>query len=463
MKSHQPLTRIVFIRFYAFLLQFYPRGFRAGFRQEIYEVSIQVLDREVEQGSSRLIVVCARELVGLAASIIRENWHALRSPKEKAMTHKEDSNEVGGAGSWDVSKVNLREVPSLSWIPGWAFLTTAAVPFALLLMPTIAAGFLLLLNAGARVGLLTNFDEGPLIALGFLIALSVSMGVFQRFLLRNYMPRAQLWIVFTVLGWMAGGLLWIAVVIAQESLNVYLGWGTAAFFILFVLFGLIVGLVQWLYLRKMIRIAGWWILISVAAASSLLIVGRSINNLFEMMVILLPGSIMGIGLWLLLRLSPHVAHAEDRETGALRKSSRQTPRLLWIVLGVVSLIPLFFVSIWLYATSQIALAKHEGVYPSAEEAVVSRLSQGWGGAEVVKLEGVRASINQHDGSQPHVWFGGARVYYDRIPFGRKRAISEAGSYYIQVEDGWVHMSEGAFPGFIGWVMELYGLEGVGEG
>ncbi|NIS68596.1 MAG: hypothetical protein GTO12_06480 [Proteobacteria bacterium] len=312
------------------------------------------------------------------------------------------------------------------------------------------------------MGLITNFDEGPLITLGSLIALSVSLGVFQWFLLRNYLPRAQLWIVFTGLGWLAGGLLWIAAFIAQESLNVYMGWGTAAFFILFVLFGLIVGLIQWLYLRKIIKSAGWWILISVAAFSSLLIVGRSITNLFEMMVILLPGSIMGLGLWLLLRLSPHVAHADDRKTSAIRKSSRQTPRLLLIVLGVVSLIPLFFVSIWLYATSQITLAKHEGVYPSPEEAVVSRLSQGWGGAEVVRLEGVRASINQHDGSQPHVWFGGARVYLDRIPIGGTRDSYSAGSYYIRVEDGWVWMREGAFPEFIGWVMELYHLEGVGE-
>ncbi len=462
MKSLQRLTRIVFIRLYAFLLQLYPRGFRAGFRQEIYEVCIQVLDRAEKQGNSRLIVVCARELVGLAASIIRENWHALRSPKEKTMTHKEDSNEVGGLGSWDISKSNLQEVPSLAWIPGWALLTTAALPIAWFLGPLITAGLLLLLNAGARVGLLTDFDEVPLTILGVLVALSVPMGVFQWFLLRNYLPRAQLWIVFTGLGWLAGGLLLIAVVIAQESLDVYLGPGTAAFFILLVLFGLIVGSIQWLYLRKIIKSAGWWILISVAAFSSLLIVGRSVTNLFEMMVILLPGSIMGLGLWFLLRLSPRVAHADDRRTSAIRKSSRQTPRLVWIVLGVVSLIPLFFVSIWLYATSQIALAKHEGVYPSPEEAVVSRLSRGKGGAEVVKLEGVRASINQHDGSQPHVWFGGARVYLDRIPLGGTRDNYSAGSYYIQVEDGWVHMPEGAFPDFVGWVMELYGLEGVGE-
>jgi hypothetical protein len=30
---------------------------------------------------------------------------------------------------------------------------------------------------------------------------------------------------------------------------------------------------------------------------------------------------------------------------------------------------------------------------------------------------------------------------------------------MHVRDGWVHLSEGAFPEFIGWVMELYGQEG----
>ena len=29
-----------------------------------------------------------------------------------------------------------------------------------------------------------------------------------------------------------------------------------------------------------------------------------------------------------------------------------------------------------------------------------------------------------------------------------------------VEEGWVHVSEGALPEFIGWVMALYGLEGA---
>ena len=76
---------------------------------------------------------------------------------------------------------------------------------------------------------------------------------------------------------------------------------------------------------------------------------------------------------------------------------------------------MFFLCIWIYAASQLALAKNEGIYPTVEEAVVTLNSQGWGGAEVIKVEDVRASINQHDGSQPHVWFGGAEVYLDRCP------------------------------------------------
>jgi hypothetical protein len=108
------------------------------------------------------------------------------------------------------------------------------------------------------------------------------------------------------------------------------------------------------------------------------------------------------------------------------------------------------------------LAKNNGIYPSVEEGVIQRNSQGWGGAQVVKLEDIQASVNQHDGSQPHVWFGMARVYLDRIPQGWDRTNYSSGSYYLHVKEGWVHVPEGAFPEFIGWVMDLYNLEDVDQ-
>ena len=136
--------------------------------------------------------------------------------------------------------------------------------------------------------------------------------------------------------------------------------------------------------------------------------------------------------------------------------------MVWIGLGLVALVPIFFLCIWIYAASQLALAKNEGIYASVEEAVIEINSQGWGDAQVVKMEDVRASVNQHDGSQPHVWFGGARVYLDRAPQSLDRTEYSSGSYFLHVKEGWIHVPEGAFPEFIRWVMELYNMEGVDE-
>jgi hypothetical protein len=54
------------------------------------------------------------------------------------------------------------------------------------------------------------------------------------------------------------------------------------------------------------------------------------------------------------------------------------------------------------------------------------------------------------------------VYTDRIPQGFDEDNFSTGSFYLQVRDGWVHVSEEAFPGFVGWVMELHDMEDVRE-
>jgi hypothetical protein len=217
-----------------------------------------------------------------------------------------------------------------------------------------------------------------------------------------------------------------------------------------------------LVLRKIIRNAVWILVIDVLAAGSFLLSGRSINSLIELLIILiLPGLITGVGIWILLKHSQPVDEDEEREISPVRTKKR-TKKLLWILAGSISLIPLFFAYCWLHATSHIALAKSEGIYATVEEAVIALNSQGWGGAQVVKIEDVHASPNSWDGSQPHVWFGGGRVYLDRVPQGWNRTQYLAGSFYIHVREGWVHVPEGAFPEFIGWIMELYDLEGVNE-
>ena len=46
--------------------------------------------------------------------------------------------------------------------------------------------------------------------------------------------------------------------------------------------------------------------------------------------------------------------------------------------------------------------------------------------------------------------------------GWNRSQFSTSSYYIHVKEGWANVAEGAFPELIGWVMEVYGMEGVRE-
>lgn len=103
------------------------------------------------------------------------------------------------------------------------------------------------------------------------------------------------------------------------------------------------------------------------------------------------------------------------ETG--KAKGRRLPRIAWAGVGLAAAIPLFFVCIWVYAVSQIALAKNNGVYPTVEEAIIANNSQSWGGSKVARITNVHADTNSRDGSQPYLWFGGATVYLDRVPQG----------------------------------------------
>ena len=162
-------------------------------------------------------------------------------------------------------------------------------------------------------------------------------------------------------------------------------------------------------------------------------------------------------MWLLLRTAaPIPPRAAASQAGPVLR----IPRFIRTGLVLIATVPLFFACSWAYTTSQLELAKNEGVYATPEEAIIARNSQGWGGASVIKLEDVRAEPNNPNGKQPHIWFGFAKVYLDKIPEGWDRMEYSSGSFYVHVRDGWVFMGEGAFPEFVGWVMELFNLEGA---
>jgi hypothetical protein len=130
---------------------------------------------------------------------------------------------------------------------------------------------------------------------------------------------------------------------------------------------------------------------------------------------------------------------------------------------------LIALSVWLaptawrvYAIRQIESAKRQGVYSTPEEGLRHLIEESYRGIERIEIH--RPGIASFDGRLPHVWFVTARVY--AAMRGDGKAIDEGkydlpGSYFLQVDDGWVHVPEGAFPMWIGRAMarfELYGCE-----
>ncbi len=414
----------------------YPAAFRAEFGEEMETVFDAALTEAGQKNPRAIALVCLQELGDLPVSL------------SQAYTH-----------SWGTMRLQPVQAPGLPWLPAWALLTTLAIPIAWLLSGPLGAALLLAIDLTFKplTGVPSFLDESILRALGFLAALALTIGIFQWLLLRPYLPYAGWWILVTGLGWLTAGLLFAAATIMSLGQNLL---STIGLLFVFALLGAAVGLAQWLFLRRVIPRAGWWVLVNALAFASIAVVGRSFNSFLELAVLLLPGIISGTGLWLLMRQAPH---SPGHQTRSPRIPARHPlrRRLLWAGFALLALVPLVAIGPLVYTKSQLALAKRGGIYATPEEAVLAHIVEGIGDAQVVKIEGLRVSPNWSDGRLPHVWFGGGQVWLDRVPAGHRRDNYSAGSYYLQVEEGWIHVPEGAFPGFIGRMMELYNLEGAG--
>ena len=449
------LLRSFVVWLYGRLLQLYPPRFRREFVVEIRDIFWDVILEAEGRGGFSLLKTALRELTGLVVSLLRESWHQLRSHKGKDMASEDLSDQDNRDAGFSGGALQPVRAPDLAWIAGWTVLTTAAFPAALVAMAPLAVAFMWLLNLGVKAGFWPAIRNSPVEPLGFITAMTLALASVQWYLLRRWLPRAWLWFVATGGGVLIGGLaagLFLGRSFAQ-SLEPY--WIMA---VTLLSVGLALGVAQFIYLRRFLPNAYWIILIDVLAAGSILLAGDTFTSLAELAVLAFPGAITGVGLWFLLSQShPELPPQVRSETS--QELRRRFPRFVRVGLGLAVMVPLFFGCIWAYAASQLMLAKNEGIYASPEEAVIERNSQGWGGAEVVRIENVWAEPNSKN-AQPHVWFGGAEVYLDRVPQGERWDHYSSGSFYIRVREGWVHVSEGAFPEFIGWVMELYNMEGV---
>ena len=444
--------RLIIERLYGGMLSLYPDRFRANFGDELQNIFLRIADEAEEAGSTKLFKIYAYELKSLAVSIVRERWHDFRSRKKLAPSS-------GGVIQSGKPAMVIVETPDWLWIFRWTLLTTAAVLAGWLLKAPFTALLLFLHSLGTNIGIMSGVRGETLELIGFFSGFALSYATSQWLMLRKYLPLVRSWFLATGIGLLDARIL--IGVVASISNNL-LEIPSSGKYVLLPLIGVVIGIAQWVVSRKVLQNSIWILVIDVLAASSILLSGRSITSYVELIIILmLPGLVTGVGIWMLLKQSQPASAEKEREINPA-VTEQHTKKWFWVLAGLVSLVPLFFAFSWFHATSQIELAKNEGIYATAEEAVIALNSQGWGGAQVVKIEDVRASSNRWDGSQPHVWFGGCTVYLDRIPEGWDRTQYSSGSYYIHVWGGWVHIPEGAFPEFIGWVMELYDLEGVNE-
>ena len=136
---------------------------------------------------------------------------------------------------------------------------------------------------------------------------------------------------------------------------------------------------------------------------------------------------------------------------------------LFVVLAFSAFIALILLSAWSYTSLQLALARSQGVYPSAEEGMRELLETGYIG--ITRLDILYAGPDSSTGRQPHVWYVMAEVRASRRADGSElgvRGCDGPGSFFIQTNEGWVHMPEGAFPKVVGQWMDVFGLAGPGQ-
>ncbi len=142
--------------------------------------------------------------------------------------------------------------------------------------------------------------------------------------------------------------------------------------------------------------------------------------------------------------------------------------LPWAILAVglpLTLAATFFLLTWTYTTGVLSLARSEGTYASAEDAMNALLARSYIHPRDTQI--IYAGTNSFDGSQPQVWYviacvwGGTRA--DGSPVGSWRhTYDQPGTFFVDTRDGWVHVGEGYFPEMLGFWMEFYGLAGPGS-
>jgi hypothetical protein len=136
----------------------------------------------------------------------------------------------------------------------------------------------------------------------------------------------------------------------------------------------------------------------------------------------------------------------------------------WLLIGfgilVVAACALFP---WLYTSTQLMIARARGVYETPEQGMRAILQASYSPDAQVKI--LHAGPNERDGSRPYIWYVTAEVRASTRADGSalgKNGCDNPGSFFLQIPEGWVHVPEGAFPGWMSRWMAVYHLAGPGR-
>ena len=437
------------VRLYGRMLGWYPPRFRREFAGEIHAV---FRERMAEGGPAAFAL---QELAALGWSILREHWHERCARKGEEM-ETEGNVTVGINGA---TALRSARVPSRAfwWILSWILSALVVLPLALFATYPFSLPYMWFLNLGVRWNLWPAVTETAWSVLGFTTGLGLLAGWAQWLLLRRYLPRAGRWFAATALGLGLGGII-VAVFRVADIFGMEARF--ARFALVFLAIGLVLGLLQWFFLRRSLRHAAWLVPVNLLAAASLLPIRMPVDWTFSL--VLLPGVISGLGIWMILQREA-AGHPQVAQMSPARQAIPWPRRLVRIGITLVVRVALFFAGVWVNATAMLLNAKTSGAYPTLEEAITQHVSQGWedSGANLLSVSNVETSREVVDGVRQHVRWGCATVKMHRIPARHRGSSFPMCTQYIHTRDGWVLMGEGYSP-FVGWAMELFNLEGLSD-
>ena len=184
--------------------------------------------------------------------------------------------------------------PKWFFYPGWVVLSTLSIPIAWFISWVIISQIKRAVGGTMEVAGRTRITEDLMIDYVFFSLLVLLSGLLQYLLLRHYLPRMGWWIAATALGWPLGiAVVYLGYTIWPVALNANSMWSAA-------LIGAVIGLAQWLVLRRRVPRAGW-------------IAGEVFTSPVELLIIgAVPAAVTGLALWWLLAHLPQHGTAVDQ-------------------------------------------------------------------------------------------------------------------------------------------------------